>query len=220
MEKYIYKITNQLNNKCYIGQTTDYKRRFQEHKNIGYGIEENKLLYYAIKKYGIENFSFEVIEDKTSKYNEREKYWIQYYDSFENGYNMTEGGEEPPLNIGINSPFATHTEEEIEKIKQLLRDTKIQYKDIATMFNYDSSTIERINYGKLWRNDSETYPIRKESSREYQKERALNIINDLLYTNLTQKKIAEKYGCARTTVTAINRGVNYKQDDLDYPLRK
>ena len=220
MEKYIYKITNQLNNKCYIGQTTDYKRRFQEHKNLGYGVEENKLLYYAIKKYGIENFSFEVIEDKTSKYNEREKYWIQYYDSFENGYNMTEGGEEPPLNIGINNPFATHTEEEIEKIKQLLRDTKIQYKDIATMFNYDSSTIERINYGKLWRNDSEAYPIRKESSREYQKERALNIINDLLYTNLTQKKIAEKYGCARTTVTAINRGVNYKQDDLDYPLRK
>lgn len=220
MEKYIYKITNQLNNKCYIGQTTDYKRRFQEHKNLGYGIEENKLLYYAIKKYGIENFSFEVIEDKTSKYNEREKYWIQYYDSFENGYNMTEGGEEPPLNIGINNPFATHTEEEIGKIKQLLRDTKIQYKDIATMFDYDSSTIERINYGKLWRNDSEAYPIRKESSREYQKERALNIINDLLYTNLTQKKIAEKYGCARTTVTAINRGVNYKQDDLDYPLRK
>lgn len=220
MEKYIYKITNQLNNKCYIGQTTDYKRRFQEHKNLGYGVEENKLLYYAIKKYGIENFSFEVIEDKTSKYNEREKYWIQYYDSFENGYNMTEGGEEPPLNIGINNPFATHTEEEIEKIKQLLRDTKIQYKDIATMFDYDSSTIERINYGKLWRNDSEAYPIRKESSREYQKERALNIINDLLYTNLTQKKIAEKYGCARTTVTAINRGVNYKQDDLDYPLRK
>ena len=91
MEKYIYKITNQLNNKCYIGQTTDYKRRFQEHKNLGYGTEENKLLYYAIKKYGIENFSFEVIEDKTSKYNEREKYWIQYYDSFENGYNMTQG---------------------------------------------------------------------------------------------------------------------------------
>ena len=48
MEKYIYKITNQLNNKCYIGQTTDYKRRFQEHKNLGYGTEENKLLYYAI----------------------------------------------------------------------------------------------------------------------------------------------------------------------------
>ena len=176
----------------------------------------------AIRKYGVSNFSIEQLETSNDKRHlaEQEKYWIQYYDSFENGYNMTEGGEEPPLNIGINSPFVTHTEEEVEKIKQLLRDTKIQYKDIATMFDYDSSTIERINYGKLWRNDSEAYPIRKESSREYQKERALNIINDLLYTNLTQKKIAEKYGCARTTVTAINRGVNYKQDDLDYPLRK
>ena len=84
----------------------------------------------------------------------------------------------------------------------------------------EDEKIRRINYGKLWRNDSEAYPIRKESSRKYQKERALNIINDLLYTNLTQKKIAEKYGCARTTVTAINQGVNYKQDNLDYPLRK
>ena len=39
----IYKITNKVNSKCYIGQTTDYKRRFQEHKNLGYGVEENKL---------------------------------------------------------------------------------------------------------------------------------------------------------------------------------
>lgn len=220
MEKYIYKITNNINGKSYIGQTTDYKRRFQEHRQLGYGSEQNKLLYYAFKKYGIENFSFEVIEDKTPNYNEREKYWIAYYDSFENGYNMTEGGEEPPLNIGVNSPFVTHTEEQITEIKRLLKETKIQYKDIAKIFNYDSSSIERINYGKLWRDESETYPIRKETSRQYQKERALNIIYDLLNTNLTQKEIAKKYGCARTTVTAINQGINYKQDNLTYPLRK
>lgn len=220
MEKYIYKITNNINGKSYIGQTTDYKRRFQEHRQLGYGSEQNKLLYYAFKKYGIGNFSFEVIEDKTPNYNEREKYWIAYYDSFENGYNMTEGGEEPPLNIGVNSPFVTHTEEQIAEIKRLLKETKIQYKDIAKIFNYDSSSIERINYGKLWRDESETYPIRKETSRQYQKERALNIIYDLLNTNLTQKEIAKKYGCARTTVTAINQGINYKQDNLTYPLRK
>ena len=110
MEKYIYKITNKINNKCYIGQTSDYKRRFQEHKMKGYGNENNKLLYYAFDKYGIDNFTFEIIEDKTPLYNEREKYWIKYYDSFENGYNMTEGGDEPPLNIRENSPFAKHTE--------------------------------------------------------------------------------------------------------------
>ena len=220
MEKYIYKITNKINNKCYIGQTSDYKRRFQQHKMKGYGNENNKLLYYAFDKYGIDNFTFEIIEDKTPLYNEREKYWIKYYDSFENGYNMTEGGDEPPLNIRENSPFAKHTEEQIEEIKRLLKETKIQYKDIATMFNYDSSSIERINYGKLWRDSNTVYPIRKESSRKYQEERALNIIDDLLNTKMTQKQIAEKYGCARTTVTAINQGVNYKQSNLDYPLRK
>ena len=83
MEKYIYKITNQLNNKCYIGQTTDYKRRFQEHKNLGYGVEENKLLYYAIKKYGIENFVFEEVEEvENNLLDEREKYWIKFYNSY------------------------------------------------------------------------------------------------------------------------------------------
>ena len=49
MEKYIYKITNQLNNKCYIGQTTDYKRRFQEHKNLGYSIEIGFTINYVQK---------------------------------------------------------------------------------------------------------------------------------------------------------------------------
>lgn len=73
MEKYIYKITNLINGKSYIGQTNDYKRRFREHREKNYCNTEN-LLYKAFDKYGIDNFSFEVIEDKTSNYNEREKY--------------------------------------------------------------------------------------------------------------------------------------------------
>lgn len=115
MEKYIYKITNKINGKSYIGQTTNYRRRFREHKKLGYGKEENKYLYNAIKKYGLENFTFEVIENKTSNYNEKEKYWIKYYHTWVEdpecwGYNRTPGGDEPPLNIGINSPFIGHTE--------------------------------------------------------------------------------------------------------------
>lgn len=220
MEKYIYKITNNINGKSYIGQTSDYQRRFAEHKAKGYGQEKTKILYYAFDKYGIENFTFEVIENKTSNYNEREKYWIKYYDSFENGYNMTEGGEEPPLNIKENSPFATHTQLEVDKVIELILNTEIQLKDIAILTNYDYSTIKRINYGKLWHNEKLVYPLRKENSREYQKERALNIIDDLLNSNLNQRQIAEKYGCARTTVTAINNGKNFKQENLNYPLRK
>ena len=224
MEKYIYKITNLINGKSYIGQTNDYKRRFREHREKNYG-ESDKLLYKAFDKYGIENFSFEVIEDKTSNYNDREKYWIKYYHTYihdpeANGYNMTEGGEEPPVNKKEKSPFAMHSQEDVNKVVDLIINTKLQFKEIAKITNYDHTSIERINYGKLWHNEKLAYPLRKESSRKYQKERALNIIDDLLNTNLTQKQIAEKYGCSRTTVTAINNGQNHKQNNLIYPLRK
>ena len=73
MKKHIYKITNKINGRCYIGQTNNPKRRFQEHKNMGYTDGTGKLLYYAFNKYGIENFTFEVI-DSGENYDELEKY--------------------------------------------------------------------------------------------------------------------------------------------------
>ena len=220
MKKDIYKITNLINGKCYIGQTTNSKRRFTEHKAKGYGSEQNKVLYYAFDKYGIDNFSFEVIESQIENYNEREKYWIRYYDSFENGYNQTEGGEEPPLNIGESSPFATHTQKEVDYVIDQILHTSKQLKQIAQETGYDYSTIKRIQSGTLWKKDNLSYPLRKENGREYQQERANMIIYDLLNTKLTQKQIAEKYGCARSTVTAINNGQNNYQSNLQYPLRK
>ena len=53
MKKDIYKITNLINGKCYIGQTTDARRRWQEHRAKGYNQEKNKILYYAFDKYGL-----------------------------------------------------------------------------------------------------------------------------------------------------------------------
>ena len=220
MKKDIYKITNLINGKCYIGQTTDSKRRFSEHKAKSYGSEKNKVLYYAFDKYGLNNFSFEVIEEQIENYNEREKYWIRYYDSFENGYNQTEGGEEPPLNIGENSPFATHTQKEVDYVFDQILNTSKQLKEIAKETGYDYSTIKRIQAGTLWRKENLQYPLRKETGRKYQKERADMIIEDLINTSLTQKQIAEKYGCARSTVTAINNGNNNHRKNLQYPLRK
>lgn len=58
--KYIYKITNILNGKCYIGQAKNYKQRFAQHKNYRRGNSEpKKTLYKAFDKYGLENFTFE-----------------------------------------------------------------------------------------------------------------------------------------------------------------
>ena len=58
------------------------------------------------------------------------------------------------------------------------------------------------------------------TTQEEKEERALKIIDDLLFTNLTQKEIGKKYGLGRTAITAINTGQNYKQPELNYPLRK
>lgn len=90
----IYRITNLLDNKIYIGQSTSIGERFKAHIKCGLGIDapSNKL-YIAMKKDGVENFTFEVLEEcNPVDLNEKEKYWIQYYQSNIYGYNMSIGG--------------------------------------------------------------------------------------------------------------------------------
>ena len=87
----IYKITNKINDKIYIGQTIrSLEERVKEHKR-----KKNCSLYKAFNKYGIENFDFEIIEKCNSieEMNEKEIYWIKYYDCLmPKGYNLCEGG--------------------------------------------------------------------------------------------------------------------------------
>lgn len=220
MTKFIYKITNKLNGKIYIGQTTNPTRRFQEHRAKGYSQEEEKILYKAFDKYGISNFSFEILEE-VENYNEREKYWIKVFNSMApNGYNMTPGGDEPPVFHGEEHYLCSHSKDTVDLVKKMLKETKIAPKEIAKVTGYNTSSVNRINLGELWFDENEVYPLRKDGTFQGKQERCLSIIDDLLHTNLTQKEIASKYGVSRTTVTAINRGQNFKQDNLNYPLRK
>ena len=91
---YIYKITNKINNKIYIGKTEfSIEKRWAEHcRDSKKKEEKNRPLYRAFNKYGIENFKIELIEE-TNNPEEKEKYWIEYYGSFKNGYNATMGGD-------------------------------------------------------------------------------------------------------------------------------
>ena len=110
----IYKITNNINNKCYIGQSVHIERRFYEHQHENYWFLDRKI-YQAFKKYGLENFSFEVIEEcNENELDEKEKYWIEYYDSYANGYNMTIGGEG---NRGDKHPLHKLTEADVIDIR-------------------------------------------------------------------------------------------------------
>lgn len=93
---FIYKIYNDINEKLYIGKTTKtIEDRWQEHiYSALYREDKNFQLYNAIKKYGPEHFHIIQIEEcPTNLLNDREVFWIQFYDSYNNGYNMTEGGD-------------------------------------------------------------------------------------------------------------------------------
>ncbi len=92
---YIYKITNTINNKQYVGKTeqSDPQKRWKEHLRDYKKIFKNKRpLYSAMIKYGPENFKFEILEE-TNEPNEREIFYITFLDTYSNGYNATLGGD-------------------------------------------------------------------------------------------------------------------------------
>ena len=90
----IYKITNQVTKECYIGQSVDISKRWKDHAKCGLGIDTpagNKL-YKAMQTYGIWNFSWEVLEQCSKDLlDEKEKYYIELYDSYNYGYNSNKG---------------------------------------------------------------------------------------------------------------------------------
>lgn len=90
----IYKITNQLTNQSYIGQSVDVDKRWKDHCKCGLGIDTpagNKL-YKAMEKDGLQNFSFELLEEcSREELDEKEKYYIELYQAYEFGYNSTVG---------------------------------------------------------------------------------------------------------------------------------
>ena len=114
----IYKYENLINGKVYIGQSQDINRRKQQHLYDALKRSEKSTgIDLAIKKYGIDNFSFEILEEcKTQDLDEKEMYWISYYDSYNNGYNRTPGGRSLR---GENHPRAILTEDDVWQIREL-----------------------------------------------------------------------------------------------------
>ena len=84
---YIYKITNKSTHQCYIGQTKSFIKRWE-----GHCCRNETPIQKAIKKEGIANFTFEVLEEcLEEKADERECYWIEYYHAYTEGYNTNRG---------------------------------------------------------------------------------------------------------------------------------
>lgn len=134
---WIYKITNIQNNKVYIGQTIrPIEQRFHRHLNDAINNILDTHFARAIRKYGKDNFIVEEIDitQTQDELNQKEQYWIKFYNSVKEGYNETDAISK----CGGNT-YQSKTEEEMEVIKEKIRQTKIGTK------NPMARKIKRIN---------------------------------------------------------------------------
>lgn len=125
----IYKITNKINGKVYVGQTTrDFEIRKQEHIDNAFMYNINTHIYCAMRKYGLENFDFDIICEAKNieELNYLETKYIVQYDSVRNGYNMSYGGDN-------NVMFCKKT---AEKHDAVMRSDEVRKKISQSMKKY------------------------------------------------------------------------------------
>lgn len=156
----IYKITNLTNGNSYIGQSIDIEQRLKQHFRNAFNTHTHTFHYplsRAIRKYGVDNFKTEILENTSvEELTLKEQYWIDYYNTLTKGYN-----QHPAENAHRyeNSNFAVLTNSQIEIITDLLKNTNLLMSYIAEQFGVSGSTIEDINKGRRWAREID-YPIR------------------------------------------------------------
>ena len=191
MRGFIYKITNTINGKSYIGQTIqNVKERFYQHCATKCSkAVSNMAIHRAIKKYGKSNFIVEVIEEiDSANLNDRERYWIKYYNSYNNGYNSTKGGQD-----GCKSFKDLDVESIIKEYN-----TGKSLRTLGTIFKVDKQTIKDL----LVRNN-----ISLRTTRTYkfsQKDRE-DIIKDLSL-GLSRKEIISKWHISKSYLSQLING--------------
>lgn len=178
----IYKITNKINGHLYIGQSIDIENRWTRHKWSAFNEEatKNYPLYRAFRKYGLENFTFEIIElcDKEGL-KEKEIYYIQMYDSFVEGYNQTSGGdgcygqEKPVYQYDLDGNFVAVYASVAEAARCLNVQKQLIYKACWKQLKTAA--------GFQWRNDPTDIPVKTtfgQGKRIYQYDLDGNYIRD------------------------------------------
>ena len=191
MRGFIYKITNTINGKYYIGQTIqNVKERFYQHCATKCSkAVSNMAIHRAIKKYGKSNFTVEVIEEiDSANLNDRERYWIKYYNSYNNGYNSTKGGQD-----GCK-PFKDLDVESI--IKEY--NTGKSLRTLGTIFKVDKQTIKDL----LIRHNVELRTTR--TYKLSQKDRD-KVLEDFA-SGLSRKEIITKWNISKSYLSQLING--------------
>ena len=159
---YIYKIINKVNQKVYIGQTIcSVEERWKHHVyNANSNISQYQL-YQAMRKYGIDSFMVETLEEVSNQeLDNRECYWIKFFDSYKRGYNMTEGSSGVKIRTEdfyreiAELKQQGKTYEEICKLKHCCRETVLDalksFKMVQHHFSKDEEIIRLRQLGKTY----------------------------------------------------------------------
>lgn len=207
----IYMYTNNLNGKKYIGQTTrPLKIRHWQHlsQNAGY-------IDRALKKYGVENFILTILEDNIDDINElnkKEVYYIDKYNTFNDGYNLNRGGDNQ----------TSFSYELRDAIVYQLKYTNKTSRQIAQELGCSVYSIQEVNVGNTLPLSTEQYPIRKHGCYRYNSDEIDSVIEMLTQTSFSFDKIAELTNTNFNFVADINQGKRTFLDkqQYDFPLRK
>jgi group I intron endonuclease len=233
----LYKITNLLNDKVYVGQTINAGRRWSDHKWLSKKKPE-QYIHRAMNKYGIKNFQFEVIAEckSSSDANETEKQLIIQYDSRnpEKGYNLAPGGEtawntglpaeQQPMygkhhseesrkkisesNIGKLNP---HTEEWKEKVSSVLIGHAVSDETKEKIRNSQINKCKSENTKKRMSDAHKKLVGEKHPKAKLTNEQIVKIREEYAIGNISQKDLGVKYGVSQPIMFYIVNNKTYKQ---------
>ena len=197
----IYKICNIKNNKIYIGQSKNIYRRWYEHRCSVKNLEKTIPLYFAMRKYGIENFSFSIIEEcPIENLSAREDYWINFFNSYvPNGYNVKKA-ETHFSNINIPEKYLS--------IINDIENSTLKLKDIAKKYNLSTVQIGRINNGKAWRLQDKDYPLRGYPNID------IEVVKGMIKENLTISQIAEALSISTSSLKYLLKSKEEKISNI------
>lgn len=162
MHLVIYKLTSP-NGKCYIGQTRDVESRFRSYRTLHKRVHSQRKIYNALKKYGPENFTYEIIQEclNQNELNDAEIHWIEKFDSIANGYNLMTGGS-----------YGTHSEETRRKLseahtgKKWSDERRLAYENSEYVFKPSDDHLKKLHSGR----DKADPGMKGKSQSDYQKE--------------------------------------------------
>lgn len=191
MKGIIYKITNKVTGKSYIGQTRytlEFRWRQHLHK------KDNTYFHNSIKKYGPDNFTKEILEEcEYSELNSKEIYYIAKYNTFNNGYNLTIGGDGNRRLL---------LDDKYSEIKELYL-SGFSSNKIASLYNVDKATIVKILKGLNVKIRNNKLNINKQEFEE--------LVSDYK-SGYSFRELAKRYNCEGKTLKEmfIRKGINIR----------